>query len=86
MPFRFRRPFKRAGGDEFTPASKETMDQLSLVLLKIVGESVNGKLLRAILVGGISAATFYAQDPGQPPAVNPAPEVTSSAPQAASYQ
>lgn len=57
----------------FNPISKDMVSQLSAVLIKIVGESVRGKVLRAALIGGISAATFYATDPGPPVVSDPTP-------------
>jgi hypothetical protein len=69
---RFRKP-RAVEGSVFSPASKETTDQLTIVLIKLIGETVHGKLLRAALVGAVSAGTYYATDTGQTP--NPTHQV-----------
>jgi len=77
-----RRPRPEAAPSEpiFNPMSKELVGSIAAVLIKVVGESVRGKLLRAALIGAVSAGAFYATDPGAPVVSNP----TGAAPPAVS--
>lgn len=59
---------KKGSVKRFKSISPELIDLLISVLLRIVGESVKDRLIRAILVGALSAAGSYvAVDAPDPP-------------------
>jgi len=46
----------------FKPVAADKIDVIADLLIKLVGETIHGKLLRAILVGLITAGSQYSKD------------------------
>lgn len=69
--------FKRV----FKPVTQERADVIADLLIRLVGETVQSKLVRAALVGAITAGSQYIQaDPDEaptPPAIH-APAATAT--------
>lgn len=52
----------------FKPVAAERADVVADLLIKLVGETVQSKLIRAILVGFITAGAQYSKEPAAPAA------------------
>ncbi|QBQ72364.1 hypothetical protein [Serratia phage vB_SmaM_Hera] len=50
---------EKKGGRKFKGISPELVDLLMGVLIRIIGESVKDRIIRAILIGALSAVSSY---------------------------
>jgi predicted PurR-regulated permease PerM len=64
----------------FKPVAKERIDIVANLMLQLVGETVRGHALRAILMGAITAGAQYAKDAPDAP-IQSAPAVSVQSPQ-----
>lgn len=46
--------------------SAETGEETASLLIKIIGETISSRIIRAILVGAVSGGTYYMNDTDRP--------------------
>lgn len=60
---------KKKDSGKFKAVSPELIDLLMSVLIRIVGESVKDRIVRAVLIGILSAASSYVSIESPPDAI-----------------